>query len=142
MALIAAFFFLLVILPLLKRAIDFNVLRIRRETCVSLLEASLPAAYRAISTEQLSLGNLALDQAQARSQIEQLLRRNMADARLSARLQGLNITFATVSRPEASSHWLSGNRPDVMPVISATAEWIFSDGWTCRIDDRIELVLD
>lgn len=142
LALVAVLFFLLLILPLLKATVDYNVQRIRRELCASLLESSLPAAFQALSREQLSLGRLELDPSAARERVRTLLERNMAAARLDARLQSLTVSFSSSYRPEADGHWLSGNRPAIMPVISARAEWIFRDGWTCRVTDGVELILD
>lgn len=139
---IAAFLFIVLMLPLIKAAIDYSVLRIRREACASILEASLPAAYLAVSAEQLSLGRLSLDHDRARAEVERLLRQNMVQARIQADLTNLSIVFSTVNRREDSGHWLSGQRPDAMPVISATAEWAFRDGWRFSVADRIELVLD
>ncbi len=132
----------MLVLPLLKAAAGYSLLRIRHEACASILEASLPAAYQAVSREALSQGRLELDQVQAREQVAGLLARNMAAARLEASLLDLTVTFATISRPEAPGHWLAGPRPAEMPMVAASAEWLFSDGWHCRVDDRIELVLD
>ncbi len=140
---IASFaFFVLLVLPLLKTAMNYNLQILRVEACRSILEASLPAAYKAVSTEQLSLGRLILDQSLARNLISQQINRNMAESRLNADLKSLSIEFTTSKRPEPAGHWLSGNRQADMPVISAVAVWLFNDSQECRVRERIELVLD
>jgi len=142
MVLMAFAFFILLILPLMKAAIDYNLQVLRHQLCCSILEASMPAAYKAISSEQLSLGKLILNQTQASSLIKQQIIRNMSGVNLNAQLKSLTVKYSTKRYAEAENHWLSRNRPQNMPVITATAVWEFADGWQCQVKESIELILD
>lgn len=134
--------FLVLLLPIISAGIRFNVSRIHQNQCSDILAASLPAAYLAVSADQLSLGRLEYDKEKMSALILELLNRNMIQAGLNASLEQLTIEISTVSRPEATGHWLSGPRPSEMPLIDATATWRFSDQSSTTIHDRIELVLD
>lgn len=142
MLLIAVTLFLVLLLPLITAGIRFNVTRIHRNQCSDILAASLPAAYLAISADELSLGRFAYDEEMMSALILELLQRNMIQAGLEASLEQLKIDISTVSRPEEIGHWLAGPRPAEMPLIEATATWRFSDQSSTTVHDRIELVLD
>lgn len=119
-----------------------NITRIRHNQCLDNLTASLPAAYLAISSEQLSLGRLEIDNKKAEYLIEDLLLSNMNKTKLNAQLQQITIEISDVMRPESESHWLSGTRPASMPVVTATAIWRFQDQSECIVNARIEMILD
>ncbi|NLC84944.1 MAG: hypothetical protein GX749_07710 [Ruminococcaceae bacterium] len=142
MVLMASAFFILLILPLMKATIDYNLQVVRHQLCSSILEASMPAAYKAVSSEQLSLGKLVLNQTQANSLIKQHIKQNMSGVNLNAQLKSLTVKYSTNKYAEAENHWLSRNRPQNMPVVTATAVWVFTDGWQCQIKESIELILD
>jgi hypothetical protein len=133
---------MLFLLPLLIAGVQFNVARIRRNQCADMLAASLPAAYMAISMEQFSLGIIEIDRENVTYLIENLLLQNMRQANSTANLQRVSTEITTILRSESEDHWLSGARPALMPVISATATWRFNDQNEITVNDRIEMVLD
>lgn len=134
--------FVLVILPLMTTAIRYHVLRIRQQQAADILSASLPAAYLAVSADDLSEGRLTLDEELASDLIASTTSKNAALSGIDWTLASLRVAFARVSRPEDPGHWLSGNRPDEMPVVGSVAGWLFPDGVELISRDQIELVLD
>lgn len=134
--------FLMLILPLLTAGLRFNVSRIRHAICRDILAASMPSAYLAVSSDELSLGRLTIDQQAAIRQILNQVQKNQILAGIEADLCTFSVMFGSVDRPEPADHWLSRTRPDEMPVITAQAAWRFTDGLTYTVRDSIELILD
>lgn len=134
--------FVLLILPLLTSAIRYQVMRIRQQQVKDILSASLPSAYLGVKANDLSEGRLILDPEKASDLIRSMANKNADLSGLGVSLTGLNVMFENVSRPEEPYHWLSGNRPEAMPLIRSTAQWLFPDDMEMITQDQIELVLD
>lgn len=134
--------FILLVLPLMTTALRYQVLQIRQQQVDDILAASLPAAYLGVPAEDLSEGRLLLDPQRASELVEAVLRKNAVLSGMGLSLTGVSVMIDGVSRPEKTDHWLSGNRPNVMPLIRSVAVWFFADNVEMITRDQIELVLD
>ncbi len=134
--------FLMVSLPLLTAQVRIHIARIWHQRCDDILEASMPAAYLAVSVDALSEGRLEIDHDEVTRLIRSQIETNLQHSGLPATLDALAIRVEMTERPEGPGHWLSGNRPTGMPVIGSSARWRIPDGTVHESHGRIELILD